>query len=88
MSALPPEVAAKLPGKVMNRDGKEFIFVAVLGVGSSDPALLGDFKNRLLSRLRQETAVPWVRKYIRGCVVVTPQTWNNSFPSFPLAVVP
>ena len=48
--------------RLMGRDDKMFILVCLLGVGSRDPALLGDFKNRLLARLSKETAVPWVRQ--------------------------
>lgn len=71
---------------LMQRDGQDFVLVCLLGVGSPDAALLGDFKNRLLARLRKETATAWVRRYVKDCVVVTPQTWATVFPSYPLKV--
>ncbi|RMH39589.1 MAG: hypothetical protein D6689_16095 [Deltaproteobacteria bacterium] len=71
---------------LMKRDGKRFILVCLLGVGSPDPALLGDFKNRLLARLRQETTTAWARQYVKDCVVVTPATWASVFPNYPLNV--
>jgi len=71
---------------LMGRDDKSFVLVCLLGVGTSDPALLGNFKNRLLSRLRQEAAIPWVRRYVEDCVVVTPTTWATFFPNYPLKI--
>ena len=71
---------------LMKRDGKSFILVCLLGVGTPDPALLGNFKNRLLARLRQETTTPWARQYITNCVVVTPSSWSSLFPEYRLKV--
>ena len=71
---------------LMKRDGKRFILVCLLGVGSDDPALLGDFKNRLLARLRQETSTPWARQYVTDCIVVTPSIWSTVFPDYALVV--
>ena len=70
---------------LMGRDDKAFILVAVLGIGSPDMALLGDFKNRLLRRLRKETSVQWVRQYVKDCIVVTPEIWNSVFSAYPLS---
>lgn len=70
---------------LMKKDEKAFVLVAVLGV-PLDMALLGDFKNRLLKRLRKEAAVDWVRRYIKDCIVVTPRIWNTLFPEYPLTI--
>lgn len=70
---------------LMKRDHKDFILIAFLGVGNPDKALLLDFKNRLLGRLRKETASAWVRNYVKDCVVVTPGTWNDVFPEYPIS---
>lgn len=67
-------------------DGRDFVFVCVLGVGSADPGLLGDFKNRLLRRLRREAEEPWIRRYVMDCIVVTPLNWARVFPEYPIAV--
>ena len=71
---------------LMARDRPGLILVCVLGVGTPDPALLGSFKNRLLRRLSKETAVPWVRQYVKDCVVLTPDMWASVFPDYPLKV--
>ncbi len=73
---------------LMGKDEKDFILVAVLGVGNPDVALLGDFKNRLLGRLRKEASTSWVRTYVKDCIVVTPQTWSSLFAGYPLSVTP
>jgi len=71
---------------LMAREGTERIFVCVLGVGTPDPALLINFKDRLLARLRKEAATAWVRPYVKDCVVVTPKTWTSVFSKYPLTV--
>ncbi len=71
---------------LMKQDGKSFILVCLLGVGTPDLALLGGFKDRLLARLRKEAATASVRQYVKDCVVVTPDTWKSVFPAYPLKV--
>ena len=70
---------------LLEREKREIIFVAVVGAGSPDAALLGDFKNRLLARLRHEASVPWVREYVKDCIVITPQLWSAQFHSYALS---
>lgn len=71
---------------LMRRDGRPFVFVAVLGVANmpQDKALLVGFKDRLLKRIRQEARDPWKRQYVADCVVVTPDTWQTAFPQYPM----
>lgn len=71
---------------LMERDKKPIVYVLLIGSKelSLDPALLLAFKDRLLSRLRQEAEQPWLRQYVADCLVVTEGTWPNVFPNYPL----
>ncbi len=74
---------------LMKRDDKPIVYAFLLGTDklTLDPALLLAFKDRLLSRLRQETDQPWERHYVADCVVLTERTWAFAFPQYPLARV-
>ncbi|MBF0307147.1 MAG: hypothetical protein HQL41_16025 [Alphaproteobacteria bacterium] len=71
---------------LMRRDHTRMIYVVLLGAEklSVDPALLLNFKDRLLARIRQEAHEPWQRDYIADCVVVTERDWADAFPNYPL----
>lgn len=71
---------------LMKRDVKPVIYAFLLGADklTLDSALLLTFKDRLLSRLRQETDKPWERHYVTDCVVLTENTWALAFPQYTL----
>jgi hypothetical protein len=73
---------------LMGRDTKPIVYVLLIGsenLSPLDPALLAAFKDRLLTRLRQEADQPWARLYVYDCFVLTEKTWNLVFPQYPLA---
>jgi hypothetical protein len=74
---------------LMKRDGKPKIYAFLLGADklTLDPALLLGFKDRLLSRLRQEADQPWERHYVSDCLVLTEKTWALAFPQYPMTRV-
>lgn len=74
---------------LMKRDGKPIVYAFLLGADklTLDPALLLTFKDRLLSRLRQEADKPWERHYVTDCVVLTEKTWALAFPQYPMTRV-
>lgn len=74
---------------LMKRDCKPIIYAFLLGADklTLDPALLLTFKDRLLSRVRQEADKPWDRHYVADCVVLTEKTWNLAFPQYPMTRV-
>jgi hypothetical protein len=74
----------------MRRDNNPFYFVLVLGLDSPDfpkfdDALLLTFRDRLLQRIRKEAAEPWIRKYIKNCMVVTTENWPKYFSTYGIA---
>ena len=75
---------------LMHRDTKPMLFVFFLGAKELqlDPALILNFQERLRNRLHQETDVPWARKYVEDCVVVTETTWADVLPEYPMSRVP
>lgn len=74
---------------LMQRDSKPIRYAFLLGADKLllDPALLLGFKDRLLTRLRQECDQPWARCYVVDCMVLTEQTWGKAFPKYPLTRV-
>lgn len=74
---------------LMKRDEKPFLYVVLLGLDAftKESALLVGFKDRLLKRIRQEAASPWVRSYVRDCIVVTLNTWGTNFPEYTVSRV-
>jgi hypothetical protein len=72
---------------LMKRDSKPCVYLVCIGSESLslDPALLMNFKGRLLARLKQETDEPWVREYVGDCIVVTIQNWATYFPKYKIA---
>ena len=77
---------------LMERDGKPFKYVVLIGLDAFDPAqqkaLLTGFKDRLLADIRCETDTPWRRHHIADCVVLSVDTWNKTFADWPVARVP
>ena len=69
---------------LMKRDCKELMFVLLLGL-ELDRYLRVRFKDRLLGRMRHEAHEPWVRRYVEDCVIVTPESWAQYFPSYRLS---
>jgi len=69
---------------LMKHDSKPCVYVVCIGAESLslDPALLMNFKGRLLARLRQEADEPWALKYVEDCVVVTVENWAIHFPEY------
>jgi hypothetical protein len=67
---------------------RPLILIFLLGLETTEPALLGPFKDKLLQRLRKEADRPWLIKYVTDCVVLTPSSWPDKFPQYPLRVLP
>lgn len=75
---------------LMKRDDKLILYVFLLGADklTLDDALLMNFKERLLARLRKEADQPWIRRYVTDCLVLTESTWHLAFPQYPLTRIP
>lgn len=59
-----------------------------LVVTDLDTAVLSDLRLRLLARLDQESGHdPWAVKYALDCLVLTPRTWAEHFPQYPLTSI-
>lgn len=73
---------------LMERDHKPFKYVVLLGLDAFDPdrqkAIMFGFKDRLLADIREESFEAWKRKHIADCVVLSVESWNKSFPDWPL----
>lgn len=73
---------------LMARDSKPFKYVVLLGLDAFDPdrqkAIMFGFKDRLLTDIREESFEAWKRKHIADCVVLSVESWNRSFPEWPL----
>lgn len=73
---------------LMERDGKPFKYVVLLGLDAFDPerqkAIMFGFKDRLLADIREESFEAWKRKHIADCVVLSVESWNKFFPDWPL----
>ncbi|MGY0610643.1 hypothetical protein [Luteimonas sp. A501] len=71
---------------LMERDGKPFKYVVLIGLDAFDSekqkALLFGFKDRLMADIRCETVDPWKRKHIEDCVVLSVDGWNQVFPDW------
>lgn len=77
---------------LMERDTKPMIYIVLIGLDAFEDklqkAVLGNFKDRLLGKIRQETVLPWKKKYIKGCVVMTIDMWNIKFDQWQITRVP
>ncbi|MGV0961986.1 MAG: hypothetical protein ACOYB1_19340 [Limnohabitans sp.] len=71
---------------LMERDGKPFKYVVLLGLDAFDPniqkAVMTGFKDRLMADIRQESFEAWKRKHITDCVVLSVESWNKVFPDW------
>ena len=77
---------------LMERDGKPFKYVVLLGLDAFDPniqkAVMTGFKDRLLADIRQESFEAWKRKHITDCVVLSVESWNQVFPDWSVSREP
>lgn len=73
---------------LMARDSKPFKYIVLLGLDAFDvtqqKAVLTGFKDRLLADIRCEASEPWKRKHIADCAVLSVESWNENFPSWPV----
>lgn len=73
---------------LMERDGKPFKYIVLIGLDAFDSiqqkAVLSGFKDRLMADIRCEAYLPWKRKHIVDCAVLSVETWNQHFPSWPV----
>lgn len=73
---------------LMERDSKPFKYIVLLGLDAFDPfiqkAVMTGFKDRLLAYLREESFEAWRRKHIADCMVLSVESWNQVFPTWPL----
>ena len=69
---------------LMEKDSKPFVYVVLVGLDAyrNEEALLLGFKDRLLKRIFCETELPWKRKYIQDCIVVSIEQWNKRFQNW------
>jgi len=73
---------------LMAQDDREFLYIVLIAIEDNNPVTqyLGPLRDRLLSRLRKEAKAPWVRHYVKDCIVLTVDKWNEAFP-FPVTRV-
>ena len=73
---------------LMERDGKPFKYIVLVGLDAFDPtqqkAVLAGFKDRLIADIRCEAYEAWKRKHIEDCAVLSVETWNQIFPDWPI----
>ena len=73
---------------LMERDGKPFKYIVLVGLDAFDPtqqkAVLAGFKDRLMANIRCEAYEAWKRKHIADCAVLSVETWNETFPNWPV----
>lgn len=69
---------------LMKQDSKPFIYVVLLGLDSCcidfQKALLMNFKDRLHYCICNEAYKPWEFTYIKDCLVLSVDGWNDTFP--------
>ena len=72
----------------MERDGKPFKYIVLVGLDAFDAkqqkAVLAGFKDRLIANIRYEASEAWKRKHIEDCAVLSVETWNQTFPDWPV----
>lgn len=77
---------------LMGLDTKPFRYIVILGLDAfSDgiqKALLHNFSDRLFGNIRHESQLPWVRKHIEDCIVMSIDEWNRTFTDWPIKRVP
>jgi len=77
---------------LMARDNKPFKYIVLLGLDAFDAetqkALFAGFKDRLLANIRCEAYEAWKRKHIADCAVLSVQSWNQTFPEWPIVRKP
>jgi len=73
---------------LMEKDEKPFKYIVLIGLevfdSESQKALLAGFKDRLMADISCETDIPWRRKHIADCVVLSVDIWNKRFPDWPV----
>lgn len=73
---------------LMARDEKPFKYIVLIGLDAFDPeqqkAVLFGFKDRLIADIRCEAYEAWKRKHIADCAVLSVETWNQTFPEWPV----
>lgn len=73
---------------LMERDNKPFKYIVLLGLDAFDSehqkALMSNFKDRLLKDIRNESFEAWKRKHIDDCIVLSLESWNQTFPDWHL----
>lgn len=73
---------------LMERDTKPFKYIVLIGLDAYDKdiqkALLGNYKNRLLTDIRCESFEPWKREYIADCAVMSVDVWNKKYSNWPI----
>jgi uncharacterized protein YihD (DUF1040 family) len=74
---------------LMEKDEKPFKYIVLIGLDAFDPekqkAVLAGFKDRLMADIRCESFEAWKRKHISDCVVLSVDTWNKTFPDWPVS---
>ena len=77
---------------LMERDTKPFKYIVLIGLDAYDKeiqkALLGNYKNRLLTDIRCESYEPWKREYIADCAVMSVDVWNKKYSDWPSKISP
>jgi len=73
---------------LMKKDDKPIIYIVLIAEGDFEKKndleilLSTGFKTYLERRLKKETEIPWKRKYITNCIVLTTRTWKKQFPTW------
>ena len=75
---------------LMERDRKQFKYIVLLCLDAfpNEKALLIGFRDRLMTRILKETDVPWKRRYIQDCAIMTLDIWNDIFKEWQVQRIP
>jgi hypothetical protein len=94
--ALIPALVSKVRGAytyqhLMAQDSKPFKYIVLIALESFEEDLgleLVNLTDRLFRRIRKESYEPWKREYVKSCIVMSLDTWNQEFASWSVARVP
>lgn len=71
-----------------HRMAKPIRYFVVIAAGSLDKAMLMERSDDLKRRLPSGNPQPWLRSIVQNCGVFSIETWNASFPDWPLERIP
>ena len=68
------------------RADKPILYVALIALDALEPALILSRQDELNRNLpvRGPGSQPWVRPFVSGCLILNIESWNRSFPNYPV----